>query len=155
MAKKIRPTGRRSILEALGPEGREKLYSEIRAGAFEHVAARCNGIAGRTYWELKAKGRAAIEKEASGQALTEAEKLWKEFVENIEQAHASARVKAETRVYEENPQYWLGRGPARDKGPENPGWSERHEVTGADGKPLSVEVSATAEFLKQFTGKKA
>jgi hypothetical protein len=48
---------------------------------------------------------------------------------------------AELRVHQENPEFWLTRGPGRDMGDvNNPGWTDgkRVELTGAGGGPVAI-----------------
>lgn len=46
------------------------------------------------------------------------------FRDRVLEAHARARKKAETRVFHEDPVVWLRQGPGRDRGFEEPGWTE-------------------------------
>ena len=54
---------------------------------------------------------------------------------DVREARAQARVAAETEVRRDNPLAWLRYGPGRDRAGE-PGWTERHEIAGADGAPV-------------------
>lgn len=114
--------GRKTKLTA---ETQQMIVSYIRAGAYSWVAAEAAGIGKSTFYRWMERGEAA----SSG--------LYHEFYEAVREARAQARVAAEMEVRRDNPFAWLRHGPGRER-PGEPGWTESHEVSGADGGPVVV-----------------
>jgi len=85
---------------------RRQILSYVRAGAYPHIAAEAAGIPAELFgrWLLK-KG-----------------KKWTEFADELRQAAAQARIRAEIEVIQANPRAWLREGPGREM-PDSPGWS--------------------------------
>ena len=84
------------------------ILSWIRAGGYPHVAAVAAGVPESLWrqWQERGKRR----------------NPYKRFFAKISQAHATARLKAETAMLDEDPRFWLKHGPGRE-GPGNPGWA--------------------------------
>lgn len=122
---KKRP-GRKSLLTK---ETEERILSFIRAGSFDWVAAQAAGIGVSTFY-LWMEGRTPRHQE---------------FAAKVKEARAQARLAAEIEVRKTNPEFWLTRGPGKDK-PGEPGWGEKtqHEVSGPEGKAVEIEAKAPA-----------
>jgi hypothetical protein len=88
----------------LTEEVQARILSFIRAGAFPHVAAEASGIPLEIWeaWQQMAKrpGRAA--------------KRYRDFLIEVRQAQAMARVAAESNILRESPLNWLKSGPGRE-----------------------------------------
>jgi hypothetical protein len=84
------------------------ILSWIRAGGYPHVAAVAAGVPESLWrqWQERAKTR----------------NPYKRFFAKIAQAHATARLKAETAMLDEDARFWLKHGPGRES-PGNPGWA--------------------------------
>lgn len=119
--------GRKTLLT---PETQAKIVSYIRAGAFDWVAARAAGIAQSTFY-LWMKGDTPRRAQ---------------FRDAVEEARAQARLAAEVEVRKRNPEFWLSRGPGKER-PGQPGWGEKttHEIVGNDGGPIKSETIAKAQ----------
>lgn len=136
----------------LTPEVHKAIVDRISIGAFSHVAANAAGIPtstfnhwivrGRDEWEThEANLAAGIESEPTDFAA-----LWFD----ISQARGRARVNAETRVFKDDPGLWLRKGPGRER-PGEPGWTDRTEITGANGGPIAV-VAGTIDLKRLSDG---
>lgn len=125
--KSRRRGGRKTLLT---DEIQEKIVAYIRAGAFDWVAARAAGIAQSTFY-LWMKGDTPRRAQ---------------FRDAVEEARAQARLAAEVEVRKRNPEFWLSRGPGRER-PGQPGWGEKttHEIVGHDGGPIKSETIAKAQ----------
>ena len=99
------------ISSLLTPEVEEKLLGFIRAGGYPHVAAEAAGIPREAFalW-MKRGGR------------RKAREPYKSFYRNVQQASATARLKAEFETMNKNPFYWLRHGPGRET-PDMAGWT--------------------------------
>ena len=86
------------------------LVKEIRAGAYDWVAAEAVGIGQRTFYRW-------IERGERGEAP------FATFARDVKKARALARLGAEKRVREEQPLAWLRMGPGRERRGQ-PGWTE-------------------------------
>jgi hypothetical protein len=93
------------------PEVESNLLGFIRAGGYPHVAAEAAGIPRElfTAWLQRGRRRGAREP-------------YKSFYRRVQQAMATARLKAELETISKNPFYWLRHGPGRET-PESPGWT--------------------------------
>jgi len=101
------------------------LIGYIRQGAYPYVAAKAIGVPSSTWFRWMDWGKKGGKERA----------IYRELWEKVEQAHAQARVLAEAEVRKDNPFAWLRYGPGRER-PGEPGWTESHEITGAEGKDL-------------------
>lgn len=100
----------------LTPELAEIICKAIRQGAYDYVAAEAAGIGQRTFYDWLERG-----------AQPDADPLFAQFSQSVEQARADARMAAEKRVLDEQPATWLLKGPGRER-PGRPGWSNETTV---------------------------
>ncbi len=84
----------------LTPTLGRRIAANVRKGAFLKTAAAAVGIDESTLHRWLRRGR-------------KGERPYCQFCQLIEVAAARARCEAETRVYRENPEFWLTHGPAR------------------------------------------
>lgn len=117
--------GRKTLLT---PEVQAKVVAYIRQGAYEWVAAQAAGIGRRTFYHWMESG----EKYPNSP--------YRQFWHEVTQAHAEARVLAETEVRKTNPVAWLRYGPGREK-KDQPGWTESHEITLKRGDLVKMAMS--------------
>jgi hypothetical protein len=109
----------------LTPDVQQRILSYIRGGAFEWVAAEAAGIGKSTFYRWLQEGEAAD----SGS--------YHDFWLEVRKARAQSRVAAEAEVRRDNPLAWLRYGPGRQR-PDEPGWTESHEIAGPDAGPLEI-----------------
>ena len=110
----------------LTPEVRERIVQAIRGGNYRNVAARFAGISPETFarWMVNESDEACQELKAA-----------------VEEAEASAHVRALAIIQQHGQtdprhlQWWLER-----KFPREWGRKDRHEVTGPEGAPLTLDV---------------
>jgi hypothetical protein len=116
----------------LTPALERTILSYIRMGGYPHVAAAAAGVSDSAWrqWQEWGKKR----------------NPYKEFFAKVEQAHATARVKAEIAVLENDPRFWLKHGSGKET-PGKPGWSGMAKPTLTQGDP-AVDVFACADFLR-------
>jgi hypothetical protein len=95
----------------LTPEVESNLLGFIRAGGFPHVAAEAAGIPRELFAVWMRRGRRPRAREP-----------YKSFYRRVQQALATARLKAELETMTKNPFYWLRHGPGRETA-EAPGWT--------------------------------
>jgi hypothetical protein len=111
-----------SFLEtAEGQERFEKILTYIKAGAFEHVAAQAMGIDRSVWMRWKKEGRAYL---LSGKSDSPWAVWYKEFYTRVNQAINECRMLAEVDVRNDDPKFWLTRGPGRGDRIDDPGWVE-------------------------------
>lgn len=79
-----------------------KIVSLIRAGAFDYVAAEAVGISARTFRDWISRGEETHGSRGSTPKL-------RRFAREVREARAMARVSAETRVFNQDPKYWLSK----------------------------------------------
>lgn len=117
--------GRKSLLT---PDRERQILASIRAGAFDWVAARAAGVSVPTFYRW----------------LSDERSPYREFAEKVAEARAVARLSVEIEVRKKNPEFWLSRGPGRER-PGEPGWGEKTTIehTGPGGGP--VETKAVVE----------
>jgi len=111
----------------LTPELIETISGHIAKGAFDHVAAQACGISPATFYNWLA----AAQKEDCTDEL----KL--EFLEKVSQAKASARLSAESRVFDEDAFKWLRFGPGKTK-PTTDGWTEESTLNVKNDEPVEL-----------------
>lgn len=146
LARSAEEGGERAIPRAMLREEQENpppavvdsMCAMIIQGTFPWVAAAACGI-----------GRGALKR---------LQEINEDVAHAIETAHGTARASAEMRVYASNPEFWLQKGPGKQR-PDAPGWGEERALTGAGGAdlPPSVTVNntlhisvATNEELEQL-----
>ncbi len=95
----------------LTPQIQQQICSYLRAGGFLHIAAEAAGIPRRVFEDWLRRG----------QRLS-AKPLYRHFWEDVQQARAQARLKAELAVFDKAPLNWLKYGPGRET-PDYPGWT--------------------------------
>ncbi len=95
----------------LTPAVRQRMLSAIRSGGYPHVAAESMGIPVGVLDEWLKKGQAP---KARAPYVT--------FAQEVNEAHAQARLKAEMQVFEKEPKVWLENGPGRER-PGSRGWT--------------------------------
>lgn len=110
----------------LTPEVHKTIVDNVREGAYDWVAAQAAGIDPRTFYNWMKWGR-------NGRPS------YVQFFQDVSQARAQARAEAEINVRKDNPFNWLRYGPGRER-PGEPGWTESHEHTGAEGGPMQIRV---------------
>lgn len=114
--------GRRSLLT---PDIQATIVVAIESGSFDYVAAAAAGISERAFrfWvEWGAEHEKAVEEGRDAPQRADSAR-YGDFFAAVRAARASARQKAEARVYEEDPFKWLRYGPGRDR-PGAPGWTD-------------------------------
>lgn len=80
----------------------------IKAGAFDHVAARAAGVSPETFYTW----------------MRSEKTIHRDFRRQIEQAKAEVRAEVEAEVKKINPVVWLTKGPGRERGKSGaPGWT--------------------------------
>lgn len=95
----------------LTPELQQRIVATIRAGGYPHVAAQAAGVSAALFDEWLERGRA--------------EGAWepyRSFAEDVREAAAQARLRAETALFQDEPKRWLAHGPGRESA-ASPGWS--------------------------------
>lgn len=134
--------GRPPILDSLTKEDMDQLTQNIMGGMFPHVAAQAMGITNRTFWRYMEVGKAAHEKISDNKRLdSDYERKCFEFWRVVDMAAAVARGECEQVVKGKDPEKWLRYGPGRDRGPENPGWTETVRIE----KRTNVEISLSED----------
>lgn len=113
--------GRRPVLLA-EPDTVSLLTNAIAAGAFDHAAAEAAGIHPGTFRRWMARGEEALALEANGDPVPDDLEPYRALCAQVRTARAGARVRAENRVFTENPLAWLRYGPGRHKGDQE-GWT--------------------------------
>lgn len=95
----------------LSPELQEQVVAGIRAGAFPHVAAQAFGVSRRSFHRWRKLGRS-----------NEGDADFHSFACAVDQAIAQARLRAEIKIFAEQPKIWLQHGPGRETS-DSPGWT--------------------------------
>src|SRR5438034_11430222 len=96
----------------LTPEVQQQVVALVRARGFPHVAAVACGIPVKVFEYWLRCGRAK-----------KPQPLYRDFLEEIQQAQAQARLVAETQALRKAPLSWLRFGPGRQTG-RLPGWTD-------------------------------
>jgi len=113
----------------LTPELQGRIASFVRAGGYPHVAAEAAGVSGRTLRNWLRRGSRAGAKQP-----------YRGFADEVRQAAAQARLRAEIGIIEKRPLDWLKCGPGKET-PRRPGWSAAPKAQTAsrsrDGNPLA------------------
>ena len=104
-----------SALLTLNPQIRQQIVAFIRAGSFDWVAARANGVPAPTFFRWMERGE-------------QGEPEFSEFWTDVQNARAESRLAREVDVARKEPLAWLRLGPGRDR-PGEPGWTDRPSGT--------------------------
>ena len=110
----------------LTPEVESNLLGFIRAGGYPHVAAEAAGIPRELFAAWLERGRRRRAREP-----------YKSFFRRVQQAIATARLKAELETMTKNPFYWLRHGPGREM-PDLPGWTNPIKPMAAADKGTNI-----------------
>lgn len=121
----------------LTDELQQQIVSYIRAGAYDWVAAQATGIGKTTFYRWMQAGERGRQPYAG-------------FFAVVREARAVARVAAEMEVKRDNPLAWLRYGPGRAK-PEEPGWTESHELSIVEGATITLNLSGDSSSDPQNT----
>jgi hypothetical protein len=100
------------------PEVYQRMLNSIRAGAFSWVAAESLGIPAETFCRWLSRGA----RERRGR--------FRQLCQDVRQAQAYARLVAEVKVYESDPEAWLRLWPGRGKKRIAPVRRARNKRTG-------------------------
>jgi hypothetical protein len=103
----------------LTPRLRDQIVAAVRGGAYPHVAAAAFGISRDLFDAWLHRGGAA-----------DAREPYRSLFQEVQAAHAQARVRAEVNALEEAPKFWLESGPGRDRAGE-PGWASAVKASDA------------------------
>jgi hypothetical protein len=129
----------------LTPALQVQIVASIRAGGFGHVAAQAWGVPKAVYesWLARGQGRRAREP-------------YRSFAREVAAAQAQARLRAETRTFEQDCKFWLEHGPGRALR-DDPGWGSPSRPSPDDGgheeSPLaSPAVRALMRRVLQICG---
>ena len=117
------------------------ILTALRAGAFLSVAAGSAGVSPRAVrdWIARGEGRHPTRK-PTPQLI--------EFAKDVRKAQAHARLGAETRVYRDNPTYWLSH--AARTTPEEEGWTQPRAGEDEGGIPAALAHLSQQEFDEQI-----
>lgn len=83
-----------------------QIISSIRAGGYPYIAAEAWGLSRDDFDDW----------------MRRKEPAYADFAARVKQAHAQARLRAETEAFSGDPKVWLERGPGRETA-DRPGWS--------------------------------
>ena len=93
----------------LTPDLGRLIVSYVRSGCYSWLAAEAAGVSRSLFEDWLRRGRSG-------------EPPYRAFFDEIQQAQAQARVRAEVAVLQSHPLYWLRYGPGRET-TDTPGWS--------------------------------
>lgn len=110
-----------------------QIAAAIRAGGFAHVAAEAFGLPASALAEQVRRGQAP-----------RARGLSRVFADEIRQAAAQARLRAEMNVFAAEPKLWLTHGPGRDRH-DCRGWSVAVQPAAETG--LTVNALEDPQFV--------
>jgi transposase len=115
----------------LTPEVQRKIVEYVSAGAYDWVAAQAVGIRPATFYNWMKWGRR--------KPTPRKPNPYFDFFEEVSQARADARLKAEIKVRIDEPKFWLRCGPGKER-PGEPGWTETRQISGPEGGPIPLDV---------------
>lgn len=148
-AEKPARMGRHSLLT---DETEERIVSAVRGGAYLDDASAYAGISRHTLFSWLRQGRAAAERLDEGETLSDREERLLNFLNAVEKARADASIRnlmvIQQAAQEGNWQasaWYLER-----TNPKKWGRHETVEITGAEGGPIQVEVSAKETLRAKF-----
>ncbi len=113
----------------------QEVIAFIRAGGYPLVAAEAAGIPAACF-------RAWLDRGLGNRAR----QPYRDFVRQVQQAMAAARLLSEHAVFQKDPRFWLKHGPGREL-PRSPGWTgevkaeHRLESWLDEGGPKQVDLS--------------
>jgi hypothetical protein len=112
----------------LTPQLSQNIVAGIRSGGYAHVAAQAWRVPPEIFddWLRRGSRKGAREPYAS-------------FAQDVLEARAQARLRAEIAAFAKDPKAWLHHGPGRESA-DNPGWS-------AQVKPAEVGAAESNPFL--------
>ena len=116
----------------LTPELIQAICERIRVGSYPYIAAAACGIPRSTFYAWMDKGR-------KKRSL----KIYRELLDRVSEASATARSSAEVRVFRDQPFQWLRYGPGRDR-PDEPGWTETPQTLRVEGGRSPVQLAGPA-----------
>jgi hypothetical protein len=121
-------------------EMHRQIAAAIRAGGFPHIAAQAFGVP-QPVWDVwLRRGTAPGAREPT-----------RSLVQEVHQAHAQARLKAEISVHGEAPRIWLEHGPGRDRA-DCPGWAGAVQAAPAAGERNPLLEPGTLELIHYVKG---
>jgi hypothetical protein len=125
----------------LTAEVQDKIIEAIKMGNYQETAAAYAGIAQSTFYHWMERGR------------NEPDSIYSEFMEAVEKAKAQSEVRDVTLIEKAatDGSWQAAAWKLERKFPQKWGRVTRTEITGAEGKPISVEVDAKTE-LKRLLG---
>lgn len=77
---------------------------------------------------------------------------YRDFADRVVRAHAQARLSREIAVANTNPLAWLRLGPGRDRGPDEPGWTEPARPSEPVPQPGAVPPEAVRVIRNRLGG---
>lgn len=124
----------------LTPEVFNAVMQALRAGNYQEVAARYAGVAESTYWAWLDRGRKERERIEDDVPPDPNEALYVDFLDEVEQARASAEVRMVGLIAQAAKNTWQAAAWYLERSKPNQwGRRDRHEITGRDGQPVIVE----------------
>jgi hypothetical protein len=136
--------GRRSAGK-LTPEVQARIINALRAGNYVETASHLAGVGRASVYRWIERGRAALEREETGDTLTEDEERYAVFAQEVEEARAAAMARNVTLVNTaaqttwQAAAWWLER-----TNPQMWGRHLRAEVSGPEQGPIQVQVQRDA-----------
>jgi hypothetical protein len=137
--------GRRGPETSLTAEIIEAIGADIRAGAFDHVAARRAGYSRVTFFKWWKRGERESDERLVEHDYPAPPSLFEQFYHAVEEAKAEARHSAETRMFRSNPGWWLSHGYARAD------WRESSQFVRAVQDEVAAQVAALLNFPESET----
>ena len=119
----------------LTAEVQQQIVALVRAGGFPHVVAVAAGVPVRVFEYWLRCGRAK-----------KPQPLYRDLLEQVEQAQAQARLVAETQALRKAPLSWLRYGPGRQTG-RLPGWTDAVKPPKAERHAFASSVRRTQELV--------
>ena len=125
----------------LTPETQDRVIQAIKMGNYQETAAAYAGISQSTFYGWLERGR------------NELGSIYSEFLEAVEKAKADSEVRDVALIEKAatDGSWQAAAWKLERKFPQKWGRVTRTEITGAEGKPISVEVDAKTE-LKRLLG---
>jgi hypothetical protein len=114
-----------------------KILVWIRSGVYPQVAAEAEGIPHDVFDRWLALGR---------RRSPPASPRYRRFAENVRQAVAVGRMRAEIKALDKDAKFWLLSGPGKER-PEYPGWTTARKAPPA-GDERSINLFVDPEFAK-------